>query len=127
MFFNLPYTNRNDSKPIRQKLFGSSIRKRTNEKYKLTKDLQEITKDIKNVVTGTEWLALEKSILSNVKKKRILIIKTHEKKLKNLSKNLTLSYTSAEVITNLSDYHYQTRKEIYLNMAYRTLDTTEAN
>ena len=114
MFFNLPYTNRNDLKPIRQRLFRSAIRKRTNEKYKLTKDLQEITKDIKNVVTGTEWLVLEKSILRNA------IIKTHEKKLKNLSKNLTLSYTSAEVITNLSNYHYQTRKEIYLNMAYRT-------
>ena len=114
MFFNLPYTNRNDLKPITQRLFRSAIRKRTNEKYKLTKDLQEITKDIKNVVTGTEWLVLEKSILRNA------IIKTHEKKLKNLSKNLTLSYTSAEVITNLSNYHYQTRKEIYLNMAYRT-------
>ena len=114
MFLNLPYTNRNDLKPIRQRLFRSAIRKRTNEKYKLTKDLQEITKDIKNVVTGTERLVLEKSILRNA------IIKTHEKKLKNLSKNLTLSYTSAEVITNLSNYHYQTRKEIYLNMAYRT-------
>ena len=46
----------------------------------------------------------EKSILTNVKKKRTSIIKAHEKKLKNLSKNFTLPFTSDEVITNLSNY-----------------------
>ena len=86
--FNLPYTNHNDTKIIRR----SAIRKRTNEKYKLIKDLQEITKDVKNVATGIEWLALEKLLLNNVKKKRISIGKTHERKLKNLSKFLTVIY-----------------------------------
>ena len=52
----------------------------------LLKDLQEIMKEVKSVVTGIEWLVLEKSILRNVKKKRTSIIKAHEKKLKNLSK-----------------------------------------
>ena len=85
-------------------MLRSAIRKRTNEKYKLTKDLQESTKDVKTVVTGIEWLVLKKSILMNVKKKRILILKAHEKKLKNLSKNFTLPFTSDEVITNLSNY-----------------------
>ena len=42
--FNLPYTNHNDSKAIRRRLLKSATRKRTNEKYKLTKDLQESTK-----------------------------------------------------------------------------------
>ena len=37
--------------------------KKTNEKYKLTKDLQESMKDVKSVATGIEWLVLEKSIL----------------------------------------------------------------
>ena len=46
----------------------------------------------------------EKSILTNVKKKRASIIKAHEKKLKNLSKNFTLLFTSDEVIMNLSNY-----------------------
>ena len=63
--------------------------------------VQEIAKDVENVVTGIEWLVLEKSILSNRKKNGT---KTHEKKLQNLSKNFTLSYTSDEVITNLSNY-----------------------
>ena len=40
----------------------------------------------------------------NVKKKRTPMIKAHEKKLKNLSKNFTLSFTPDEVITNLSNY-----------------------
>ena len=63
--FNLPYTNHNDPKAIRRRLLRSAIRKRTNEKYKLTKDLQESTKDVKSVVTGIEWLVLEKLILMN--------------------------------------------------------------
>ena len=88
----------------------SAIRKRTNKKCKLTKDLQESTKDVKTVVTGIEWLVLKKSILMNVKKKRILILKAHEKKLKNLSKNFTLPFTSDEVITNLSNYQLSDRE-----------------
>ena len=63
--FNLPYTNHNDPKAIRRRLLRSAIRKRTNEKYKLTKDLQESTKDVKSVVTRIEWLVLEKLILMN--------------------------------------------------------------
>ena len=35
---------------------------------------------------------------------RTSIIKAHEKKLKNLTKNFTLPFTSDEVITNLSNY-----------------------
>ena len=101
--FNIPYTNHSDSRGIWQRLLRSTIPKRTNEKYKLTKDLQEITKNLKNVVTIIEWLVLEKSILSNVKKKRTSIIKTHEKNLKNSSKNFTLLNTPVKVIINLSN------------------------
>ena len=64
--FSLPYSNHNDSKAIRRRLLRSAIRKRTNENYKLTKDQQESTKDVKSVVAGIEWLDLEKSILMNV-------------------------------------------------------------
>ena len=108
--FTLPYTNYNDSKAIRRRLLRSATRKRTKEKYKLTKDLQESTKHVKSVVTGIEWLALEKSILMNAKKKRTSIIRAHEKKLKNLSKNFTLPFTSDEVITNLSNYQLSDTK-----------------
>ena len=33
---------------------------------KIILNLQEITKDVESVVTGIEWLVLEKSILTNV-------------------------------------------------------------
>ena len=70
-----------------------------------------ILKTDKNVVTGgIEGLILEKSVLMNVKKKRTLIIKAHEKKLKNLSKNFILPFTSEEVITNLSNYQLSDTK-----------------
>ena len=45
--FNVPYTNHNDSKAIRRRLLKSATgtsATRTNEKYKLSKDLQESTK-----------------------------------------------------------------------------------
>ena len=110
LYFNLPYPNHNDSKAIRRRLLRNAIWKRTNEKYKLTKDLQEISKDVKSVVKGIEWLVLEKSILTNMKKKRTSIIRTHEKKLNNLTKNFTLPFTSDEVITNLSNYQLSDRE-----------------
>ena len=60
--------------------------------------------EFENVVTGIEKLVLEISILTNIKKKKILIIKKHEKKLKSLSKNFTQPSISDEVITHLSSY-----------------------
>ena len=54
--FNLPCTYQNDPKAIRQSLLRRSTSKRANYKYKLTKDLQEIKKDAKIVVTSIEWL-----------------------------------------------------------------------
>ena len=102
--FNLPYTNQNDSKAIRRRLLRSAVRKRTNEKFKIKQDLEEQSKVIKKVVTSIEWAVIERSILKNVEKRRTTIVKTHQKKLKNLSKNFTLPFTSNEVITNLSNY-----------------------
>ena len=84
------------------------------------KDLQEITKDVKSVVTGIEWLVLEKSILTNVKKKRTSIINAHEKKLKNLSRNFTLPFTSDEVITNLSNYQLSDTERDLFKYGYCT-------
>ena len=91
-------------------MLKSAIRKRTNKKYKLSKDLQEITNDSKNVVTGTEWLVLEKSIVNNVKKKRILKIKIYEKKQNNFSKYFTLPFTFGEKITNSTNYQLSDRE-----------------
>ena len=107
---NLPYTNYNDSKAIRRRLLRCETQKRTNQKYKLTADLQEITKNVKSVVTGILWLVLKKSTLTNVKKKKTSIIKVHEKKLKNLSKNFTLPFTSVDQWSNLSDYQLSDTK-----------------
>ena len=53
--FNLPYTNHNDRKPTRRILLKIVIRKSTNDKYKLTKDIKGIVKDVKNLVIGIEW------------------------------------------------------------------------
>ena len=80
-----------------------------------------ILKTDKSVVTGIERLILEKSILMNVKKMRTSIIKAHEKKLKNLSKNFILKFTLEEVITNLSNYQLSdTKRDLLKYGLYRT-------
>ena len=75
--------------------------------------------EFENVVTGIEKLVLEISILTNIKKKKILIIKKHEKKLKSLSKNFTQPFISDEVITHLSSYQLSDKEEDLLK--YRLL------
>ena len=57
-------------------------------------------------------------MLTNVNKKRTLIIKAHEKKLKNLSKNFRLLFTSDEVITNLSNYQLSDTERDLLKYFY---------
>ena len=59
--------------------------------------------------------SIDKYILHNARKKNVYkfnvkIIKTHEKKLRNLTKNITLPFTDSETIHNLSNVTLTTKK-----------------
>ena len=48
LFFNLPYTNKNDAKAFCKRLLRSALRKRNHEKLKLDKELNNLKSEIRN-------------------------------------------------------------------------------
>ena len=108
--FNLPYTNHNNERAIRRRLFPSAINKRRYEKQKLEKELERLKADVRSLVTGIDWYIIYSSIDNNVSKKRRKILPTQEKKLKNLTFNKVIPFTSNEVVRNLSSFEFSTEE-----------------
>ena len=57
---------------------------------------------ISSVLNSLDSYILRKAVAHSVAKAANQFIKTHEKKLKNLTRNSVLPFTSSEVVTNLS-------------------------
>ena len=86
--FNIPHSNRTDDEAIRKRLLKSAINRRK-EHLKLTL---------------VDFFILNKAIHKNCQDVVNAIVKTHHKKLQNLTKNEVLPFRNNEVITNLSNY-----------------------
>ena len=102
--FNLPYTNEVDSKFIRKRLLRSALNKRQDELKKLQKDHAKILQTLTMRLSSVNLYILKKCIRHNVEKVVNNVISTHEKKLKDLTKNMQIPFTSDETIKNLSSY-----------------------
>ena len=100
--FNLPYANEDDTTQIRKRLLRSAIKKRKDERYKLDKDLRFLSKDIYSVLSSIDYYIVNSLININVKSMVNLIVRTHEKKLKNLTRNVVLPFTPRDTVMNLS-------------------------
>ena len=100
--YNLPYTNDEDSRFIRKRSLRSAIKKRRDERYRLEKQLQNIRTEICSILKSIDKYIILRLIDQNVQKMVKVTIKTHEKKLKNLTKNLVLPLTPTETVLNLS-------------------------
>jgi len=59
---------------------------------------------ISSVLNSLDSYILYKAVAHSVTKAANQFIKTHEKKLKNLTRNSVLPFTSSEVVTNLSSF-----------------------
>ena len=59
---------------------------------------------ISSVLNSLDSYLLRKAVAHSVAKAANQFIKTHEKKLKNLTRNSVLSFISSEVVTNLSSF-----------------------
>ena len=97
----LPYTNDEDSRFIRKRLLRKGMRKRRDERYRLEKQLRNIRTEICSILSSTDKYIIQHLIDQNVQKMVKLTIKTHEKKLKNLTKNSMLPVTSTDTVLNL--------------------------
>ena len=100
--YNLKYTNDEDSRFIRKRSLRSAIKKRRDERYRLEKHLQNIRTEICSILSSIDKYIILHLIDQNVQKMVKVTIKTHEKKLKNLTKNLVLPLTPTETVLNLS-------------------------
>ena len=77
------------------------MRKRKDERYRLEKQLRNIRTEICSILSSTDKYIIQHLIDQNVQKMVKLTIKTHEKKLKNLTKNSMLPVTSTDTLLNL--------------------------
>ena len=98
--------NCNDERAIRIRLLRSAINKQRYEKQKLEKELELLKTDVRSLVTGIDWYIICRSIDNNVCKNRKEILPKQEKKLKNLTFNKAIHFTSNEVVKNLSSFEF---------------------
>ena len=90
-----------------------------------------MVQDFRKQLSGIDWFVIMKAIRKNVTKERNQIIKTHQKKLQNLTKNSALPFNSKETITNLSRYSLTTDETdilkygLYYSIPPRNLSKTD--
>ena len=108
--FNLPTSNHYETRLIRKRLLRNAIHKRSKELSKLSKSVTELSKYLQTKINSLDWYMLRKSLDNNLQATTEKIIATHEKKLRNLTKNFVLPFTKDDVITNMSS-HVLTKEE----------------
>ena len=119
--FNLPYTNEVDSKFIRKRLLRSVLNKRQDELKKLQRDHAKILQTLTMKLSSVDLYILKKLYRHNVEKVANNVISKHEKKLKNLTKNIQIPFTSDETIKKLSSYKLTEEKAKILKYDLRHL------
>ena len=102
LLFKLVNTNPSDTRFIRKKLLRTSIYQREKEIGKFEVKLQSLTSKLKSTLTAIDFYILLKTANWNVYKQEESLIKTHQKKLSNRTKNSALPFKNEETITNLS-------------------------
>ena len=85
-------------------MLWSALKKREGELRKLKIDYDNILKDLRLKLTSFDIYIVKRCINHNVQNAVKNVIKTHEKKLRNLTKNIQLPFTSDETIKNFSRY-----------------------
>ena len=85
--FHIPLANRYDVRSINKRLLKNALHKRCREQKNLHVDFEKKIQFIISRCDSITWFLLYKSIQRNVKKEESNILKTHQKKLRNLTRN----------------------------------------
>ena len=96
MAFNLPHSNDEDTRCIRKRLLRSAIKKRKDERYKLEKEFKKIYSEACSILNVIDQYIISSLIKKNVKAMVKSTVLTHEKKLRNLTQNTELPFTSTD-------------------------------
>lgn len=102
--YNLTSCNSFDARAIRKRLLRGAIQKRIKEKSKLEKECTSIQEELSHLLNNLDWYIVKKSIQRNVQDGVEKILLSHERKLRNLTKNSSPPFTKDDVISNLSSY-----------------------
>ena len=95
---------------MRKGLLRSAIKKREKELRSLRKHVFVYEKDFTKVLSSINKYILDNAIKKNVNKCAVKTIQTHEKKLRNLTKNVTLPFADTKTVHNLSKAILMTEK-----------------
>ena len=110
---NLPNVTSHNARFIRKHLLCSAIKKRKKELCSLRKDAVVYEKDFAKVLSSIDKYILDNAIKKNVYKCAVKTIKTHEKKLRKFTKNVTLPFTDTKTVHNLSNVTLTTEEWNY--------------
>ena len=90
---------------IKKKLRSNAIHKQIRERNDFDKKIKNVELQIKHKLNNFDWYILVKLLKWNVKNKENAVLKTHLKKIRNLTKNSTNSFAHREVVKNLFSKH----------------------
>ena len=102
--YNLPHANSYDSNAIRRRLLKGALRKRNSELAKLRKDFARVEQQLRDGVGSIQYYLVYRAVTANADKFTQKTIKTHEKKMQNITHNINLPFSSEETIKNMSSY-----------------------
>ena len=98
---NLPNVSSYDLQFIKKRLLRSAVNKRNKERRSLKRDLSNEEREIARVLSSVDKFILDNVVKKNVNKITKITMKTHEKKLRNLTRSISLPFTTAETLHNL--------------------------
>ena len=99
---NLPNVSSYDLRSIKNRLLRSAINKRNTELRSLKRDLSNHEREIGRVLSSVDKFILDNVVKKNIDKITKTRMKTHDKKLKSLTKSLSLPFPTTETVHNLS-------------------------
>ena len=92
----LPNVDEKDIYGIKKKLRAKAIHKPIRERNDFDKKIKNVKLQIKQKLNNFDWYILVKLLKRNVKNKENPVLKTHQKKNRNLTKNSTNPFTHTQ-------------------------------
>ena len=102
VIFPIPTQHQQDAPNIRKRLLKSAIHRRTTDRAQLGKEKDIVSKLVKTTLSILDFFVLQKALSKNLENFTNSVVKTHDKKLANLTRNHSLPLSAADVIQNLS-------------------------
>ena len=98
---NVPNVGSKDLQLIKKRLLRSAFNKRNKELTSLMRDLRNYEQEIGRVLSSTDNFILGNVVKKSVDRMNKITMKTHEKKLRNLTKSISLPFTTAKSAQSL--------------------------